>query len=186
MSGSKGWKHRGGQLQKSNLKFSSESVESVCNFIEPPDHTKKGFRSDPKSLLLFADSRKQTVNVTSSSCCRSLSQRFFRRRFSFPAGRGLFAQTLIPVCRGPSKVEDVVLHECGQFFYPGTEHVLEALGDMLLPRTVHADALHAVPVAVAAGLYTGAIIHQCRQAFGGRRFFRATFHEVLRDYFCKL
>lgn len=43
---------------------------------------------------------------------------------------------------------------------------------------------HEVSVAVAAGLRAGAVIHQCRHAFGGGEIFRATLHEVYRDHPC--
>jgi hypothetical protein len=100
-----------------------------------------------------------------------------------PAGRGrdLFSQALIPECRGPPEIADVVFHQCGQIFHQTAEHALQALGDVLLPRAVHTDAFHAVSVTVAARLYTGAIIDQFRQTFGGGGFFRATFHEFLNS-----
>lgn len=75
-------------------------------------------------------------------------------------GRGLFSQTLIPECRGPPEIANVVFHQCGQLFDPAPEHVLEAFGNVLLPRAVHTDAFHAIPVAVAARLRAGAIIDQ--------------------------
>jgi hypothetical protein len=47
---------------------------------------------------------------------------------------------------------------------------------VLLPRAVHADALHAVAVAVAAHLLAGAVVDQYRQSFRGWWFFHASLH----------
>jgi hypothetical protein len=96
-----------------------------------------------------------------------------------PSRGGLFAQTLIPVCRGPSKVEDIIFQKGGQFFYPAPEHLLKTLGDVFLPCAVHTDALHTVAVSVTAHLHTGAVIHLHRQAFGDGGLFGAAFHGTL-------
>ncbi len=71
--------------------------------------------------------------------------------------------------------------QCGQIFHPAAEHVLQALGDVLLPRAVHADAFHAVSVTVAARLRAGTVIHHARHEFARSSFLLFSFHGVLRN-----
>ena len=116
-------------------------------------------------------------------CRRVFSGRFFHRRSPGPSrrGRGLLPEALIPICRGPPQIEDIVFHECGQLLDPTAEHVLEALGDVLLPRTVHANAFHAISMAVAASLRAGAVIHHARRETLRDRDSLPSFHGILRN-----
>ncbi len=92
----------------------------------------------------------------------------------------LFPQALIPICRGPAEVEDIIFHEGGQFSYPAAKHFLEALGDVLLPRAVHTDAFHAIAVAVTTHLRAGTVVYLHGQALGSGGFYRASLHGTLR------
>lgn len=87
----------------------------------------------------------------------SLSRPLFVRRAPLPGRRRgrHFPETLVPVCGVPPEIADAVFHQARQTLNAFAEHVLQAFGDVFLPRPVHADALHAVSVAMAAHLCTG-------------------------------
>ena len=95
-------------------------------------------------------------------------------------GRGLRPEALVPIRRSPPQIAYVIFYEGCQFFNPDTEHLLKALGEVLLSRAVHTDAFDTVSMPVAAHLGAGAVIHLCRQAFGNRRFWGLAFHALLR------
>ena len=59
------------------------------------------------------------------------------------------------------------------------EHFLQTLGNVFLPRPVHADTFHAVSVAMAANLGAGAIVDLHGQPVRNRRSFCASLHVTL-------